>query len=61
MGFRVSMNLEQQDEGPQDALVCGSSLVSLLLGPAAAAGSVQCAMHWDEFFAFCVYSPSCST
>lgn len=55
------MNLEQQDEGPQDALVCGSSLVSLLLGPAAAAGSVQRAMHWDEFFAFCVYSPSCST
>lgn len=61
MHFRASMNLEQRGEGPQGAVLCGSSLESLLLGPAAAEGSAQRAVEGDEFFAFCVCSLSCST
>ena len=48
------MTLEQQGEGPQDALVCGSgmwlsSLVTLLPDLAAAVGLVQRAVERDEF------------
>lgn len=57
---------QQQGEGRQDALACGSGTrlstpLPLLPDPAAAVGLVPRAVGVGSVFTFCVCSPSCRT